>query len=179
MDGTLYDTKNVNYQAYSEALKLSGVDIEINYQYYCQHCNGNSYKTFLPILVPNIEPDLIEQIHSYKKNLYSKYLKYARRNVNLFSLIETIKSDYIIALVTTASKQNTNDILSVFDDQVFDFIITQEDVRRTKPNPECFLLAMKKSQVIVENTIIFEDSKTGLVAAKASGAQYVQVYGFN
>ena len=61
----------------------------------------------------------------------------------------------------------------------FDLIVTQEDVRKTKPDPECFHLAMLKAGIDKENTIIFEDSETGLEAAKASGAQYVQVYGYN
>lgn len=72
------------------------------------------------------------------------------------------------------------DILEAFEVyEYFDLIITQEDVRKTKPDPEGYLLAIEKSKVIKQNAIIFEDSETGMLAAKASGIDYVQVYGYN
>ena len=122
----------------------------------------------------------MEQIHDCKKNKYESCLKYARKNEILFSMIRSLKNEFIIALVTTASKKNVVDILEAFEVyEYFDLIITQEDVRKTKPDPEGYLLAIEKSKVIKQNAIIFEDSETGMLAAKASGIDYVQVYGYN
>ena len=82
--------------------------------------------------------------------------------------------------MTAASRTNTEDILRVFkEDNAFDFIITQEDVIYTKPDPECFLNAVSRAGVSLENTIIFEDSETGLKAAEKAGAKFVKVYGYN
>lgn len=180
MDGTLFDTKNVNYQAYSKALKLCGFEECIDYECYCDFCNGNNYKVFLPQIIENLSEEKMKEIHDKKKELYADSLVYARKNIHLFNIIELIKKEYVIALVTTASLKNVTDILEKFMvTEKFDLIVTQEDVRKTKPDPECFHLAMLKAGIDKENTIIFEDSETGLEAAKASGAQYVQVYGYN
>ena len=45
MDGTLYNTNDVNYFAYKEGLNTFGVDLD--YDYYCNYCNGRHYKVFI------------------------------------------------------------------------------------------------------------------------------------
>lgn len=180
MDGTLFDTKNVNYRAYSEAIKACGLIADIDYKYYCDFCNGNSYRVFLPQIIPDITEEQLQQIHEAKKKLYETHLDLAVKNEHLFTMIECMKSEYIIALVTTASRKNAEDILRRFNAlDTFDLIITQEDVKKTKPDPEGFLKAMKDLNIDVENTLIFEDSETGLAAAEKSGAKYVKVHGYN
>lgn len=180
MDGTLFDTKNVNFHAYKQALNECGLNVNIDYDYYCKFCNGNNYKVFLPAILPEITIEQMEYVHDRKKQLYPQYLKNARINKNLFTLINLIKNEYQIALVTTASKKNLNDILDFFKIRnTFDFILTQEDVKHTKPDPEGFLVAMNRAGVSRKNTLIFEDSDTGIEAAEKSGADYVRVYGYN
>lgn len=52
-------------------------------------------------------------------------------------------------------------------------------MKNTKPNPEGFLVAMNRAGVSRKNTLIFEDSDTGIEAAEKTGADYVRVYGYN
>lgn len=180
LDGTLFDTKNVNFNAYSKALEKCGFQEKIDYQYYCEFCNGNNYKTFLPHIVKGISNEEMKAVHDEKKREYKNFIGFARKNEHLFSIIDLVRDEYVTALVTTASRDNTMDILGEFDVvNKFDFIITQEDVTLTKPNPECFELAVKLAEVDKKNAIIFEDSETGLKAAEASDISYVKVYGYN
>jgi len=180
LDGTLYDTKVVNYRAYKEALRQIGYNIDIDYNYYSQYCNANSFRVFLPTLVEGITAEEMNIVHEIKKNVYSNYLEFAKRNDSLFSIINLIKKEYLIALATSANYRNAIEILKTFSDvQLFDFIITQEDVENVKPSPECFLKVMDKAKVSAKNTLIFEDSDTGIRAAELSGAKYVKVFGYN
>nr|MCR5310751.1 HAD family hydrolase [Lachnospiraceae bacterium] len=106
-------------------------------------------------------------------------LKYARRNEHLFNIIEGLRKDYHLAVVTTASKKNVTDILTFFGVQdLFEFIITQEDITRPKPDPEGFLKAMNHFGINPENTVIFEDADVGIEAAKRSGAAVFKVEKF-
>lgn len=57
--------------------------------------------------------------------------------------------------------------------------LTQEDVMKMKPDPECYLKAMDYFKVKPEDTIIFEDSDAGLEAAAKSGAFYYKVFRLN
>ncbi len=180
LDGTLFDTKDVNYSAYQEAIKCCGFSAEIDYGFYCSYCNGNHYKDFLPVIIPGITVNEMMKIHECKKKAYAKYLKHAKKNESLFELISCIKSEYRTALVTSASRTNADDLISEFKIRgVFDSIITQDDVERCKPDPQGFLKAMKESGISAEKTIIFEDSENGIKAAQKAGANYVRVYGWN
>lgn len=176
LDGTLFDTKDVNYFSYKEALSDYGV--EIDYLYFCRECNGKKYTDFLPKLFPFSEKDLLD-IHAKKKQLYKKYLDKAGVNNSLFDIIEGIKSNYYIALVTTASKANTDQILSFFGkEKCFDLIITQDEIVKPKPDPEGFEKAVRYFNVDRDNVIIFEDSDVGIEAAKKITSKVYKIYEF-
>jgi HAD superfamily hydrolase (TIGR01509 family) len=61
---------------------------------------------------------------------------------------------------------------------IFDFLdvlITNEDVMNPKPNPEGYLLGMSKLGITPSETVVIEDGVHGIVAAKAAGANVVEV----
>ena len=56
---------------------------------------------------------------------------------------------------------------------LFDAVITAEDVKNSKPAPEGYLLAAERLGCLAEDCVVFEDSLSGLQAARASGAWVV------
>lgn len=180
LDGTLFDTKAVNYQSYRKALEDQEFRIEFDYKLFCEVCNGKDYKIFLPQIVSGITPGQTEYVHDLKKQIYRKYLYLARKNEHLFQMVDLLSPQYLTAIVTTASKENTEDILNYFKVvNKFDFVFTKNDMKRIKPDPEGYLLAMERSHVTPRDTLIFEDSEVGLEAARKSGADYIKVFGYN
>ncbi|MBE6024726.1 MAG: HAD family hydrolase [Cellulosilyticum sp.] len=174
LDGTLFYTGDVNYYAYRDALKPYGV--ELDKEYFVTKCNGRHYTEFLPVIMGSDEH--IEEVHKLKKQTYVDNLDKARANKHLFEIIDGLKEKYNIAIVTTASRQNTLDILKFFNkEDVFDYIVTQEDITKVKPDPQGFLLAMDYFGAKPENTMIFEDSDVGIRAAKATNATVFVVDG--
>ncbi len=176
LDGTLYNTNDINYYAYKEA--LSKYNINLDYNYYCDYCNGRHYTVFIPDMVDN-NLEKIEDIHNVKKNAYSKYLDKVIINEHLFNIIENIKNEYKIVLVTTASKKNTMEILEFTKkSDLFDLIITAEDIDKPKPDPEGFNKAIEYYKANSKDCIIFEDSQVGLEAAYKTGASVVAIKKF-
>lgn len=177
LDGTLFDTKEINYRAYKEAIESYGYDID--YKYYCDFCNGRHYTDFLP-QITTTDVTILLDMHKRKKEAYSKYLGFGRVNQNLVDIIKNRGKECKAALVTTASKQNTYDILNEFGlVSIFDLILTHEDITKSKPDPEGFLKAMAKYNVDAEDCVIFEDSSVGIEAAEKTGATVFVVKGFN
>ncbi|MHB9305618.1 HAD family hydrolase [Fusobacterium polymorphum] len=180
LDGTLFDTKDVNYNAYKNAVKIAGIDVNIDYYNFCNLYNGKNYKDFLPKIIPNISEEQMKIIHNLKKSIYIKYLDKAKKNNLLFLMIQEIKKTFYISIVTNASKKNVEDILEKFAvKDLFDLLITQEDVETPKPSAEGFLKAMNYFNISKKDTIIFEDSEIGIQAAIQSGVDYLKVYGYN
>ena len=48
-------------------------------------------------------------------------------------------------------------------------LVGADDVRSGKPDPECFLLAARLLGASAEETLVFEDSRAGLIAARSAG----------
>lgn len=58
---------------------------------------------------------------------------------------------------------------------LFDHIITGDMVTKAKPDPDCFLLGAKLLGVDIKDCIVFEDSRNGLIAGRASGARVIGI----
>ena len=90
-----------------------------------------------------------------------------------------IKSEYKICLVTTASKKNTMEILEYTNKkELFDLIITADDINKPKPDPEGFNKAINYYKADAKDVIIFEDSNVGVEAATKTGASVFVVNKF-
>lgn len=177
LDGTLFDTKDVNYHAYKDAIAPYGYDMD--YPYYCEFCNGRHYLDFLPQITTS-DREILSAMHKAKKLAYKQHLDKAVLNKVLVDIIRLMRAEYKAALVTTASRENCYDILYRFGlVDLFDLILTHDDITRSKPDPEGFLKAMSHFGAGPTETIIFEDSEVGLEAAKRSGAFYYRTYRFN
>ena len=181
LDGTLFDTGEVNFFSYQKALNKVGYNVEK--EYYIEHCNGYHYKRFLPEILKDLQGNeltqAMEKVHLYKKDYYKQYLYAVRENAFLFDMINCLKQTYHIALVTTASKKNTEEILEFTQkSSLFELVLCQEDVEKKKPDPEGFQKAIEYFGVKPEDTIVFEDSDVGIEAAIASGANVMKVHKF-
>lgn len=172
LDGTLFDTSEVNFYSYKEA--LAPYNVQLDYNFFIKECNGRHYTEFIPKIIGTVEH--IIEIHNLKKKQYKKNLYRARPNQHLFNIIKAIHNNYYISIVTTASKQNTNEILNYFGyHEFFDLIVSQEDISKPKPDPEGFNLAINYFNIDTNHTIIFEDSAVGIAAARATKAPVVIV----
>lgn len=61
-------------------------------------------------------------------------------------------------------------------EEVFDLITKKEDVVNKKPNLEIYLKIMDYYNATPEECLIFEDSYTGVLAAKKVGIEVVNIY---
>jgi beta-phosphoglucomutase family hydrolase len=60
-------------------------------------------------------------------------------------------------------------------EEFFSFVVSAEDVKRGKPDPEVFLTAAMRIDVAPVDAIVFEDALVGIAAAKAAGMRVVAV----
>jgi beta-phosphoglucomutase-like phosphatase (HAD superfamily) len=53
----------------------------------------------------------------------------------------------------------------------FDFVLTREDFRNTKPDPEPFLTAARRFDLDPARCLVIEDTRRGVIAAKRAGME--------
>ena len=179
LDGVLVDACEWHRQALNKALQ-EVCDYEISLEDHYETFNGIPTKIKLEIL-ENMGIVLKKQ---YQK-IYDLKQKYtidmirtkARPRIEKIKMIKKLKNDgYFVACYTNSIRQTAELMLEktgIID--LFDKIITNQDVSKSKPNPEGYISLMRDFNVKAENTLIIEDSPKGFAAARASKAKVVRV----
>lgn len=80
-----------------------------------------------------------------------------------------------LTLVSASPRSLVDAALSNFAESPFARSISSNDVKITKPDPEGYLLAASSGGHDISNSLVLEDSLTGVTAAKASGAWVLAV----
>ena len=79
-------------------------------------------------------------------------------------------------IASSTHRQNVTTTLGVLGlEKYFSAIVTAEDVKRGKPDPEVFLTAAQRIEVEPKDSIVFEDALVGIAAAQAAGMRVVAV----
>lgn len=91
-------------------------------------------------------------------------------------LVQELQSKGVATGLVSASPRNiVNAVLENLHENPFPFTISSDDVVNTKPHPDAYLLAAQKAGAQIQHSLIFEDSLTGIAAAKSSGAWLIAV----
>ena len=174
-DGTLVDTKEANFLAYRDVLR--GIGYELTAQEYDQ-CFGLRFEEFMHRL-GILDEAVRKTIQANKAKIYPVYFHRIGVNKNLAQFIETFRQNGgKTVLASTAARHNILNVLAfVRLNDLFDAIISGDEIARPKPDPACYIEAMRRFAVRPHQCLIFEDAPIGIEAASASGASYIIVKG--
>jgi len=80
-----------------------------------------------------------------------------------------------VGLVTASGTRLMNVVLQNFPKDTFDVVVSGDDVTNSKPDPEPYLKAANDLSVDITQSLVIEDSLTGVTSALASGAQVIGI----
>jgi len=87
-----------------------------------------------------------------------------------------ISQGYKIGVCSNSIRKTVLTVLSKFNIiDKFDLILSNEDVKNSKPHPEIYWKAISEIGVLPEETLIVEDSPYGLLAASRSNSHILRV----
>jgi HAD superfamily hydrolase (TIGR01509 family) len=90
-------------------------------------------------------------------------------------LAELAAHDVPTALVSASHRRIIDRVLTSLGPQHFRLSVAGDEVARTKPHPEPYLLAASRLGVDPARCAVIEDTATGVAAAEAAGCQVVAV----
>ena len=84
---------------------------------------------------------------------------------------ELRKQGVPMAVVTSSNRTKMSNVYRQYPNFIstFDAILTSEDFRASKPDPDCYLKAAARLGFRPEECVVFEDSIKGLQSARAAG----------
>lgn len=173
LDGVLVDACDWHYEALNIALVLNK-KLPITREDHEKTFNGLPTKIKLDLL--GISSKEGEEINKQKqKHTIDIIRSCATIMPEKIELLSYLKDNGIkVACVTNSIRETTEAMLSATGQiHLFDIIITNEDVKRNKPNPDCYNYAIHILEVDPSKCLCVEDSPKGIQAAKSSIAGHL------
>lgn len=176
-DGLLVDTETPQLRAWQNIYR--GFDAELRLDEWVR-CLGTSADAFDPIAdlraKTNARFDEAALIAKYMEDsAIAIQREQLRPGIN--QLLQEAK-EFNLALAV-ASSSNRSWVHSGLERSgiktYFQIICTSEDVTRVKPDPELYLLALRRLGVSPGEVLVFEDSPNGILAARAAGLACVAI----
>lgn len=182
LDGTLVDSMPVHHRAWLHALRNNGAPAHAFL--------WDEFVAHGGMAAPDIVADLnrtyglnmdCESVAAEKRARYDYLLETETLPIipETVELVKRLKEQQIPYAIGTGSVRHgaLNTMISAGIDNLFDIIVTPDDVPpgRGKPCPDIFLLAAKQMGVQPTECVVFEDAQPGLDAAAAAGMASVRV----
>ena len=178
MDGVIVDTNPTHHTAWHRYFEQHGkplTDAD-----FLQHVSGKHNSQIVRHLFADkpLTDDEIRQLGDEKEALFRELYKDIITPVSgIPEFLKALKEAGIkTAVGTSAPLENLDFVLDALDLRpYFDVLLHERSITHPKPDPEVYQKAMSMLGVSPDESVIFEDSMTGIQAAKASGAYVVGV----
>ena len=178
MDGVLIDAKEWHYEALNRALGLFGYEIS---RYDHLHTfDGLPTKDKLKLLseVVYLPSELYEFINLLKQQYTKEIVAQKCKPIfqHEYALARLKKEGFTLAVCSNSIRQTIVDMMGKAGlIEYLDLIMSNEDVKKSKPDPEIYTAAMIKLKLKPKECLILEDNKNGIAAAKRSGGNLLQI----
>ena len=181
LDGTLIDSEKVFFESFKYVLK-EYYNADITYEEYKEN-ELNKDSNLLNILKNEGKLNSTDQDDKIMERVYNNYLQKFKEVIKddevylNFELIKQIKKcGKKIGIVSTSKKCFIDLVLEKLkSENLFDIIISREDVDRLKPDSQAYIMAMKKLKVKPEECIAIEDSARGIESSINSGIKTIKL----
>jgi beta-phosphoglucomutase len=178
MDGVLIDAKEWHYESLNKALALFGAEIS-RYDHLVTF-DGLPTKKKLEML--SLEGGFPKKLHDFVNALKQQYtmeIVYAKCKPNFqhqYALARLKNENYKMAVCSNSVKATIEIMMQKADLMNYlNFIISNEDVQKSKPHPEMYVKAIQKLQLSPKECLVVEDNENGIKAALAAGAHLLKV----
>ena len=180
LDGVLVDAREIHYEALNKALKtVCGDKYHIDRAEHLSTYDGRPTKVKLELLTQRegLPIALYGSIWKEKQKSTIEIMnKMPADTQKCDMLLDLRDKGFRIAVATNSIKQTTTTVLKkTHMSYLVDYVFTNEDVDKPKPNSEIYQKIMIRADVSPAETLIVEDSHIGRKAAEDSGAHVLGV----
>lgn len=174
MDGVLFDSMPAHAKAWHRVMKEYGLSLSEEEAFMHEGRTGASTINIVSLRETGKEvgEEKVKEIYARKSELFNEYPT-ARPMPGAWETLQQVKLKHqFIAMVVTGSGQQS--LLQRLDNNfpgIFtrDMMVTAADVRKGKPDPEPYLMALQKAHIHPNEAIVIENAPLGVEAAVAAG----------
>jgi beta-phosphoglucomutase len=173
LDGVLVSTDAMHYRAWKAIADSEGIYFDENIN---NRLRGVSRMESLEIVLERATREYDEdekRALAERKNAdyvdLLKGLTPADVSEAVAAVLRTLKANGVKIAVGSSSRNTPLILKQIGLDRTFDAVADGNDIERTKPAPDVFLVAARRLRVEPDECVVVEDAESGIMAAKAAG----------
>ena len=179
MDGTLVDSRALHWRSWREALAAEGVEVAER-QFLATFGQRND-RILRAWLGEGATPEGVRRVGDAKEVAYRRLVA-EQGLAPLPGAAEWVRrlgaARWRQAIASSAPRLNVEVVLRVIGlEREFAALVSAEDVRHGKPDPEVFVTAAERLGVPAARCVVVEDAEHGLEAARRGGMRSIGVGG--
>ena len=185
-DGVITDSEVLHLRAFNQSLVPYGVEISTKdyYTNYLGFSDFDCYKALVDNKLLKIDEQQIDEIISRKSKIFEELTKTEGRTIEgVQEFLLMLEENNIPMAICSGSLLVEIEVMLEESGlrHFFAEIVSAEQVKKGKPHPEGFILALQKLNknchppIVAGECIVIEDSHWGLQAGKAAGMHTVAV----
>jgi len=177
MDGTLVDSEEFHWESWRRAMASEGV--VISHQQFLASFGQRNDSILSRWLGPAATPERVEQIAEAKEELYRQLIR--RHGISPLPGVEywlhrLQREGWRQAIASSAPRANIDVVLAALSaTDIFQGIISAEEVKHGKPDPEVYLAAASRVGAPPERCVVVEDVAAGVEGARRAGMKSIGV----
>jgi HAD superfamily hydrolase (TIGR01509 family) len=178
LDGTLVDSVYQHVLAWQEALHAAGIELSVWRIHRRIGMSGGLFtEMLLREVAVEITPSLLQSLQSHHAEAYLRLTRWVRPLPGAVELLEHLTRVRIPWAIATSGRLTTAgrnlQLLGVDPERTV--VVTRDDVRRAKPDPDLFLAAAARLDADIGSAVIVGDSIWDMLAARRARALGVGV----
>ena len=177
MDGVLFLSSDVHYQAFCDALADEPVEVPYYHELAGMRTDAAIRKIFADFAV-DLPKDKLKRLTSLKRMYATKKLhNFPPVAPNCWNVLNKLyQRGIILGLASSSSSKNVRLFLeSSGSKEFFSVVLSGDDVIRAKPDPEIYNMAIEKLGLVPKDCLILEDNDHGIQAVERCGANLMQI----
>ena len=179
MDGLLFDTEIVYYEASQMVADQMGFpyDKELYLKYLGvsdEEVWANYHQIFASFGKNNVQKFIND---AYEETIRRFSLGAVQLKPGVIELLDFLEEHRIPKVVASSNQRHIIELLLEKNQltNYFETIVSAENVKRAKPDPEIFLLAHEYLGTKKQETLVLEDSKNGILAAASAEIPVIMI----
>lgn len=179
MDGLLFDTEIIYYEASQMVADQMGFpyDKELYLKYLGvsdEEVWANYHQIFASFGKNNVQKFIND---AYEETIRRFSLGAVQLKPGVIELLDFLEEHRIPKVVASSNQRHIIELLLEKKQltNYFETIVSAENVKRAKPDPEIFLLAHEYLGTKKQETLVLEDSKNGILAAASAEIPVIMI----
>ncbi len=175
-DGTLIHSMPVHMKAWNRSVRTFGAQFQLDPESFMEVAGVGGIDTvrhFNRRFREKIPP---AQAFDLKEEIYLSLLDEVEPIDEVVAIARAMARRYPVSVASGGPRHVVEAALEKTGlRSLFPVIVTQDDITRSKPDPEIFLLAAERMGVSPAECVVFEDSPLGIDGARAAGMRTVLI----